>query len=1278
MSGSRNPTELPTGEVASLADRMNYLFGLRAGFVLVVLAAAVFAPDIVRVSLVDISLVSAIYLVVCGSAEIPRRVFGPRGIPFISFGLMVDGIYLALIAYLTGGVQSPLRFLVYIHLIAVTILASYRTGLKIALWHSLLIFAGLYLERIGVIRPNLEALRLVSQSPHVFERLSLFNVIAFWLVALGAAVVSSINEKELRRRKSDLERLARMASQLENEADLHAIAGLILSEIVGNFEFQRGVLLGRLGDRLALLASVGADQEEDLGDGEDALIERASEQRTPLLVKVLEPSQAPVLSRLLPQARNVIIVPLLAEGQAVGVLVLEYAGNKGRIRRQVLSMVGQFAFHGALALRNASLMAAVQKMAETDSLTEVANRRVFEERLSRELSRATRTGEQVTLVMIDVDHFKSLNDTYGHRSGDAVLRNVAQAIVDATRDFDTVARYGGEEFAVILPQCPTEESGLTAERVRIAISGVEAPRKVTASAGVATFPGDATDRETLIKAADLALYTSKEEGRDRVTLFRRRAQVGSGHSVTFDEDVGPGETDRVALPRTDVVGERGRVLARAGAWLRTIEESADVDQPVMEAATSLLAQVEDVQVILARGRADELRVTSSAGVPVETAGLELHLADGADPIRVGFLEHRSVECSHTDVGALLGFDPWPKNAFAIPLIVQSEVLGAILVGSSTPLTEELKYALEALAAKTTAAMERLVLSENLQRIEKRFQSLLHHSADAISVVDAGGAIHYQSPSIERLLGLRPEDMVGTQLTELVHPDDTPVILTMLAQVGVDRAAKPSAEVRMRGRDGGFVTVDLLGANFLDDSNINGFVITVRDASSRKALEDELTALHSLDSLTNLSNRSYFEEVLQRTVDSSNHDALTVLLLDLDDLKAVNDGLGHTAGDQLLVEVAERLRSCVRSEDTLARLSGDEFAILLPETTDVEATHLADRIIAVLGQSFHLEGQEVFVHASMGIATSDLTQNAEGLLRNADVAMHMSKAAGKSRYSLFDSGMQVVAAERLALSSDLRLAVEQEKFDLVFQPIVEMKSGTMVGTEALLRWKDAKRGDVPPADFIPLAEATGLIVPLGRWVLRRACMQLREWMRICPQLPLSMSVNLSVAQLLHADLCKDIEGALGASGIDPGKLVLELTESVLIKESEKAIERLMDLKNLGVRLALDDFGTGYSSLSYLGRFPIDVLKIDRSFVTGVSGTGGRETDLIDAVVKIGKSLNMKTVAEGIEGSEQVRILREVGCDLGQGFYFAGPLPPGQITDLLRGYERVGSVAPHTVR
>ncbi|MDQ3662698.1 MAG: EAL domain-containing protein, partial [Actinomycetota bacterium] len=785
------------------------------------------------------------------------------------------------------------------------------------------------------------------------------------------------------------------------------------------------------------------------------------------------------------------------------------------------------------------------------------------------------------------------------------------------------------------------------------------------------------DRESLIKAADLALYTSKEEGRDRVTLFRRRAQIGPVDSAASDGDMVTGETDLAGLLREDAIGERGRVLARAGAWLRAIEDGADVDQPVMEAATSLLAEVEGVQVILVRGRPNELRVTSSAGILADPVGTEVELANGPDPIRVGLLEHRSVECTHSDVGALLGFDPLPNNAFVIPLIVQTEVFGAILVGSSFALTEELKYALEALAAKTTAAMERLVLSENLQRIENRFQSLLHHSTDAISVVDAMGAINYQSPSIERLLGWRPEDMMDTQLTELVHPDDTIAILTMLAQLGEDSAAKPFAEVHMRSREGDFVTVDLLGANFLDDPNINGLVITLRDASSRKALEDELTALHSMDSLTNLSNRSYFVEILQRTIDSSDHDVLTVLLLDLDDLKVVNDGLGHTAGDQLLVEVAERLRSCVRSEDTLARLSGDEFAILLPETTDHEATHLAERIIAALGRSFRLGGQEVFVDASMGIGTFDGTQNAEGLLRNADVAMHMSKAAGKGRYSLFESGMQAEAVRRLSLSSDLRLAIEQEALDLVFQPIVDMKDGTMVGTEALLRWKDSKRGDIPPADFIPLAEATGLVVPLGRWVLRRACRQLGEWKKMWPHRSLSMSVNLSVTQLVHADLRKDIEEALEMSGIDPANLVLELTESVLIKESEKAIDKLLELKSLGVRLALDDFGTGYSSLSYLRRFPIDVLKIDRSFVTGVGGTG-KGKDLFDAVIKVGKSLNMKTVAEGIEKSEQARALREIDCDLGQGFYFSGPLPPDQITDLLRRHERIGSGAPHIER
>jgi diguanylate cyclase (GGDEF)-like protein/PAS domain S-box-containing protein len=1258
MSRPVRTESLGAYEIASLAERMSYMFGLRVGFVAAVLIAAALAPDLVGLSVGKIALMSGIYLAICGLGELVRGALGSRGLPMVTFGLMIDGIFLACVGYVTGGTQSPLRFLVYIHLIGVTILASYRTGLKIALWHSLLIFAALYGETLGVLRASDPVLQLSDRAPMLFQRLSILNVTALWFVALGAAAVSSINERELRRRKVDLEGLADMASELENLSDPQEIANLIVDEVVRHLEFKRGVLMAAIEGEQMVVATAKTTGLPVVEVGWDDIVRRAWEGRSPVLVKRLDPKSAPRLGRFLPEARNVVVVPLLAEGVALGVLALEFAGRRSRVGRQAISTVSQFASHGARSLRNAWLMTAVQRMAETDPLTGVANRRVFEERLARELSRAIRSGEQLTLAMVDVDDFKSFNDTFGHRAGDEALKAVADALVGACRDFDVVARYGGEEFAVILPKCLTEESGITTERLRKGVSEVKASRRITASAGAATFPSDATDPEALIKAADEALYASKRTGRDRVTLFRRLADATAGTGSAEDiTQSAQNQAARRSVARGDD-GERPRVLARAGVKLRALEDPSLIHQPVMEAARSLVGAVPAIQILFAAGGDTEFEILATYGSVGNRVGSKVSRI-GADPIRVALLEERSVESADKAAGEVWGFNPLPSSIFAIPLIVRSELRGAIVVGSVGGLSEDAKYALEALAAKATAAMERLSLSEDVRRIEERFQSLIKNSSDVITVVDEEGAIRYQTPSIERLLGYRAQELTGTAFAELVHEDDVPKVVSMLAAPAPAEASSPS-EIRIHHRSGRFATVQIVGSDFLHDPSVGGIIITIRDISDRKVLEKELSTLASQDSLTKLANRSFFVEVLQRTIDEGDElDPVTVLLLDIDDFRTVNDGLGHKAGDRLLIEVAERLRGCLRDEDTLARLSGDEFAILLSATSDTKAVSLADRISAALRLPFVIDRQDVVVHASMGIASSGTGRDAGALLQDADTAMSMAKASGKGRYQIFEPGRHADSLRRLELTADMQRAVERNEFELAFQPIVELKSGSVVGAEALLRWNHSRRGGISPVEFIPVAEETGLIVPLGRWVLEQACLQANRWQELVPERPFSVSVNLSVNQLLDPNVATYVSDAISASGLDPSRLILEITENVLMRDSDGTIDRLEELRALGVVLALDDFGTGYSSLGYLRRFPIDILKVDRSFVSDVGSTTDKAA-LVEAILRIGETLNMSTVAEGIESEEQLGRLRELGCALGQGFYYSQPLPTEDFT------------------
>lgn len=518
MSSSSAPIGTALPEIASLGERMGYLQGLRAAIAASVLGSGLFASQIVGARLEDLMFVSAGYLLLSAAVEGARRMGRGRGLTAVGGMLLMDGLYLAWVMYLTGGTQSPLRFLVYLHLIAVTLLASYRTGLKIALWHSLLFFVVFYAQAAEILAP----LEPGSDGGAQFERPSFFNVVAFWLIALATTTFSSINERELRRRQADLESLARMAAQLENVATPHEVAEIFLKGITDTFGFHRGVVLGNEheGDPL-LLAFKGPNEAPEATPHLDSCMRRAWEQRSPLLLKKLDPEQDPQLSALLPFAKSLVVVPLFAEGQPLGVLVVEHGQKTKRIERRIVAMVSQFAAHGGLALRNAWLLEQIRRMADTDGLTGIANRRSFEAMLDRELSRAQRNGDQVTLVMLDIDHFKELNDTHGHQTGDETLRLVAASLVESSRDFDTPARYGGEEFVVILPSCSAKESLIAGERLRSGVGKADTPVPVTASAGAATFPVHAGDAESLIKAADEALYESKRAGRDRLTRSRR-------------------------------------------------------------------------------------------------------------------------------------------------------------------------------------------------------------------------------------------------------------------------------------------------------------------------------------------------------------------------------------------------------------------------------------------------------------------------------------------------------------------------------------------------------------------------------------------------------------------------------------------------------------------------------------------------------------------------------------------------------------------------------------
>jgi diguanylate cyclase (GGDEF)-like protein len=478
-------------------------------------------------------------------------------------------------------------------------------------------------------------------------------------------------------------------------------------------------------------------------------------------------------------------------------------------------------------------------------------------------------------------------------------------------------------------------------------------------------------------------------------------------------------------------------------------------------------------------------------------------------------------------------------------------------------------------------------------------------------------------------------------------------------------------LRMRHMDGSWRHVEVVWRNLIDEPGIDGIVLNVRDVTDRKELQEQLTYRAFHDVLTELPNRSLLVDRLTHALARcarTGRDA-AVLFIDLDNFKVVNDTLGHRVGDQLLIAVAQRLRASIRPGDTVARLGGDEFIVLLEDVADAsDAAEIAERCLEQLGPELLLDTQEVFVQASIGIALGGAQPSLpDDLLRQADVAMYAAKARGKNQYTLFDQSMDDIPRERLELEAELRQAIKCDELRLHYQPIVELDSGRLCGVEALVRWQHPERGLVPPDDFIPLAEETGLIVPMGRWVLFEACRQAHAWQaRSVDPLPFVMSVNISARQYQDPGLVDDVACALRESGLTPATLKLEITETVAMAAGDATIETLQALKGLGVRLAIDDFGTGYSSLAYLKRFPVDTLKIDRSFVDGL-GQDLQDTAIVRSVIEIARSLNLTVTAEGIETAEQLGQLMDLACNEGQGFYLARPAPAGAMRPILESLD-----------
>jgi diguanylate cyclase (GGDEF)-like protein/PAS domain S-box-containing protein len=605
----------------------------------------------------------------------------------------------------------------------------------------------------------------------------------------------------------------------------------------------------------------------------------------------------------------------------------------------------------------------------------------------------------------------------------------------------------------------------------------------------------------------------------------------------------------------------------------------------------------------------------------------------------------------------------------------TELIGLRNEGSEFPVELSLGEVHEAgerlFAAIIRDITERKRSEESLRQLSRQNEMVLNSAGEGIFGLDLQGKTTFINPAAAHMTGWDIEDLSGQRLHDFLHhskPDGTPYPqeeCPIYAAFKTGATLSRDNEVFWR-KDGTHFPVEYVSTPIIEGDKLLGAVVTFKDITERKALEQKLQYQAFHDPLTDLPNRASFMDRLGHALTRADRleTKVAVLFTDLDNFKIVNDSLGHKAGDQLLIAVADRLKTCLRPEDIVARLGGDEFTILLEGVAGVsDAAKIAERIAEELQPPFVLDGQEVFATTSTGIAVSSAAQGQPtDLLRHADLAMYRAKSKGKACHEVFEPSMSIDALERLELETELRRALGREEFRVYYQPEILLESGEIVGMEALVRWEHPGRGLLLPQEFLSIAEESNLILSIGQWVLREACNQLRTWQEQYPSpAPLVIGVNLSTREFFQPSLIAEI---LRETGVDPQTLQLEITEgAVAYNHAQNANNTLWDLKALGVQLAIDDFGMGYSSLSYLKQFPVNVLKIDRSFVREL-GKDPKDTKIVAAIIHLARALDLRVIAEGVETAEQVEQLRKMECEVAQGYYFSEPLPSEAVSALLQ--------------
>ena len=703
-----------------------------------------------------------------------------------------------------------------------------------------------------------------------------------------------------------------------------------------------------------------------------------------------------------------------------------------------------------------------------------------------------------------------------------------------------------------------------------------------------------------------------------------------------------------------------RQLDRASSTLASAPDREHIARAAVEAAEGLLPY-STLSVCLFRCYEDETHIVQSRGSTSAVQAAPLSLEEIPDDQRSQLASGRVVGMDHLSADwffQAIDRDAGGSFLYAVPIRDAGELNGVLGACTPRPLQEFEIGALETLGRHASLAIERVQGMRSLRWREESYRSLVYHSLDAMLIIDLDMRVQYETPAFTAMRG-GAAGQTSLNLADLLHPGDVPSVTAALTALVDETEAVEVFECRIRDAAGSWVTAEIRASNRLDDPAVGGVVLSVRDVSERKEAESRLKRQALRDPLTELPNRSHFLAQLNDAVGPSSRqpERVAVLFLDLDRFKVVNDSLGHDAGDRLLQATAERLLECVRPDDIVSRFGGDEFAILMKRQSSEEmAIRIARRIITVLQAPVTIGGQEIYTSTSVGIALADAgSLDPDELLHRADAAMYDAKREGKGRFRIFEPSMVADALVNLRLETELHQAIDQNLLEIYYQPLISLETGEVEELEALVRWPHPEHGLLLPGSFVPLAEESGQMIPLGTWVFEEVCRQLQEQITRTEgsaSIP-PVSVNLSPLQFQQPRLADNIARILDKWSIPPRLIKFEITEGAMMRDEQQAIETIQQLRHAGVKIAIDDFGVGYSSLSALRRFPIDSLKIDRSFVAGLGHDRG-DTAIIQAMITYGRTVGIKVVAEGIETEEQLGYLRRFGCDIGQGNFLARPM------------------------